>query len=51
MTDSDFTELDLPRVINTSNVDFVEEFYNPLPSCSIALLFYRIQAWSRVLPN
>jgi hypothetical protein len=27
--------LDLPRVITTSNVDFVEEFYNPLLSRSI----------------
>jgi hypothetical protein len=35
MSDGDFTELDLPRVINTSNVDFVEEFYNPLLSRSI----------------
>lgn len=35
MADGDFTELDLPRVINTSNVDFVEEFYNPLLSRSI----------------
>lgn len=35
MSDGDFTELDLPRVIDTSNVDFVEEFYNPLLSRSI----------------
>lgn len=35
MADGDFTELDLPRVINTSNVNFVEEFYNPLLSRSI----------------
>lgn len=35
MADNGFTELDLPRVINTSNVNFVEEFYNPLLSRSI----------------
>jgi len=36
MSDGEFTELeDFPRVINTSNVDFVEEFYNPLLSRSI----------------
>jgi hypothetical protein len=28
-------ELELPRVINTSNVDFVEDFYNPLLSRSV----------------
>jgi len=36
MSKGDFTELeDFPRVINTSNVDFVEDSYNPLLSRSI----------------
>jgi hypothetical protein len=35
VSDGGFTELDLSRVIDTSNVDFVEEFYNPLLSRSI----------------
>lgn len=36
MSELDFTELEnFPRVINTSNVDFVEDFYNPLLSSSI----------------
>lgn len=31
----DFTDIELPRVIDTSSTDFVEEFYNPLLSRSI----------------
>ncbi|QLH84811.1 DEAD/DEAH box helicase family protein [Halosimplex pelagicum] len=36
MADEDpFTSLDLPRIIDTSETDFVEEFYNPLLSRSV----------------
>ena len=36
MTDDDlFTSLDIPRVIDTSDVNFVDEFYNPLLSRSV----------------
>ncbi len=35
MEDDEFIQLDLPRVIDTSNTDFIEEFYVPLLSRSI----------------
>ncbi len=35
MANGDFTTLDLPRVIDTSTTDFIEEFYIPLLSRSI----------------
>jgi superfamily II DNA or RNA helicase len=31
-SDSSFTDLEFPRVIHTADVDFVDEFYNPLLS-------------------